>query len=178
MSFSESFNGGMTVIFSILAIVTSFIFPAEVCVALLFLAISSAVYCVGLMIGNRDGNADDALSFFWEFIIVIILVFAVIYWRYGLMYQGQFTQISILDSLYFSVTTFTTLGYGDFSPTPRIRHITSVQALLGYISLGIWMGLISKLIGNLDEMRRDITKKNADLLTTLKKQPSDQEYPD
>lgn len=178
MSFSEALNGGMTVLLSILAVATSFFLPAEVSVALLFLAISSAVYAVGLMIGNRDGKVDDALSFFWKFIIVIIIVFAVIYWRYGLMYQGELTQISFLDSLYFSVTTFTTLGYGDFSPIPRIRHITSVQALLGYVSLGVWMSLISKFIANLDEMRRDIRKNNAGLRADQTQMPSDQKSPD
>jgi len=71
-----------------------------------------------------------------------MLTFGVIYWRYGLMHNGEQIEVSIFTALYFSVTTLTTLGFGDFSPTPRLRHITSLQAIIGFVSLGVWIGLI------------------------------------
>jgi hypothetical protein len=43
--------------------------------------------------------------------------------------------------LYFSIVTWTTLGYGDFTPPAAIRMIAAIQAMLGYIFLGILVGL-------------------------------------
>ncbi|PWE18568.1 hypothetical protein DDZ18_02895 [Marinicauda salina] len=50
------------------------------------------------------------------------------------------------DSLYFSIVTWTTLGYGDFQPDPQLRLLAAVQAVLGYIYLGAGVGLIGALI--------------------------------
>ena len=44
-------------------------------------------------------------------------------------------------SLYFSVVTWTTLGYGDFKPVADLRLLAAWQALLGYGLLGILVGL-------------------------------------
>jgi hypothetical protein len=38
---------------------------------------------------------------------------------------------TLLDSLYFSAVTFTTLGFGDFSPTGFGRVLATVEAALG-----------------------------------------------
>ena len=45
------------------------------------------------------------------------------------------------DALYFSLVTFTTLGYGDFSPTADIRLPASLQTLTGYAYLALAIGL-------------------------------------
>ena len=39
------------------------------------------------------------------------------------------------DYLYFSYTTYTTLGYGDILPLGHCRLLTSIQAITGYIFL-------------------------------------------
>ncbi len=49
------------------------------------------------------------------------------------------------SSLYFSMVTFTTLGYGDFQPVPRMRLIASFEALIGYAFLGLLVGLLIDL---------------------------------
>ncbi|MDJ1007519.1 MAG: potassium channel family protein [Paracoccaceae bacterium] len=49
------------------------------------------------------------------------------------------------STLYFSIVTFTTLGYGDFQPVPRMRLIASIQAILGYAFLGLLVGLLIDL---------------------------------
>ena len=43
-------------------------------------------------------------------------------------------------AIYFSVVTFTTLGYGDYQPLPRMRLVAAAQALLGYVFLGFVVG--------------------------------------
>ncbi len=45
-----------------------------------------------------------------------------------------------ISCLYFSIVTFTTLGYGDFRPTNNARLISASEAILGYLVLGIIVG--------------------------------------
>ena len=75
--------------------------------------------------------------------VALIIIFAGIYRGHGLLYSGELQ--SLLNdgesALYFSVVTWTTLGYGDFSPPADIRLIAAIQALLGYVFLGTSVGL-------------------------------------
>lgn len=41
-------------------------------------------------------------------------------------------------SLYFSVVTFSTLGYGDISPCPPTRPFAAAHALIGNVHLGLF----------------------------------------
>jgi len=45
---------------------------------------------------------------------------------------GNFTG-SFLDSVYFSFTTFTTLGYGDIQPEGDLRYLTGIEGLTGFV---------------------------------------------
>ncbi|MEK9281129.1 potassium channel family protein [Bradyrhizobium sp. ISRA442] len=90
----------------------------------------------------------------------LIFVFAGIYRGFGLLYGG--TPISLIDdgqsALYFSVITWTTLGYGDFTPPPELRLIAAIQALLGYAFFGISVGLGTAI---LCEKRSSISKSQS-----------------
>lgn len=39
----------------------------------------------------------------------------------------------LLDCVYFSFTTFTTLGFGDIHPTGNLRYLTGIEALTGLV---------------------------------------------
>ena len=92
--------------------------------------------------------------------VALIFIFAGVYRGYGLIYGG--VMQSLLDdwssALYFSIVTWTTLGYGDFSPPPELRLIAAFQALVGYLFLGISVGLGTVL---LSEKRADAANKAA-----------------
>ncbi len=49
------------------------------------------------------------------------------------------------DYLYFSIVSFTTLGYGDFAPKQEFRLLAASEALVGYLYLGIIVGLTISL---------------------------------
>lgn len=46
------------------------------------------------------------------------------------------------DALYFSATTWTTLGYGDISPIGNVRLLSSIQALTGLSTLPVLASVI------------------------------------
>ena len=71
--------------------------------------------------------------------IVLIFFFALVYYlnsNYISINAGNFKDISIWDSLYFSITAFTTLGFGDLSPSGGLRIITSIEAFIGLLNMG------------------------------------------
>ena len=45
---------------------------------------------------------------------------------------GEFNN-SLLDCMYFSFTTYTTLGFGDIIPHGDIRYLTGVESLTGLV---------------------------------------------
>ncbi len=66
-----------------------------------------------------------------------VWVFALVYyakhhatgWGY---FQGNFDG-SLLDCVYFSFTTFTTLGFGDITPHGDLRYLTGIESLTGLV---------------------------------------------
>jgi prepilin signal peptidase PulO-like enzyme (type II secretory pathway) len=48
---------------------------------------------------------------------------------------------------YFSLVTWTTLGYGDFRPTAALRLIAASEALLGYVSMALFIGGVIYVMG-------------------------------
>ncbi|RJO59879.1 potassium channel protein [candidate division WS5 bacterium] len=75
-------------------------------------------------------------------ILVTILSFALHYKVGGLVGMSGYFIPTLTDALYFSVTTFTTLGYGDFRPIVEQRLTTSIEALAGMMSMAIGASLI------------------------------------
>lgn len=59
---------------------------------------------------------------------------------------------SVIDSLYFSVMTMSTIGYGDFVPTTTLsKSFTIIFALL---SIGIFVALMSKFVGIVLQLKK------------------------
>ena len=71
--------------------------------------------------------------------IGMILLFALFYWLNRpdiLLNNGKDTSLSIWDCIYFSSTTFTTLGYGDYSPIGVTRIAATLESLFGVFNVG------------------------------------------
>ncbi len=68
----------------------------------------------------------------------------------GAIFYSTVEHWSILDSLYFSVSTLATVGYGDLHPTtPLSKVFTMVYIVLG---VGVFVAFITKV--TTDETRR------------------------
>ena len=77
------------------------------------------------------------LPMFW-------VVFAATYWIVAAQQDGAFTEpLNRTDGLYFTITVFTTVGFGDIAPVSQLaRVLVTVQMILGLVTLG----LIAKLV--------------------------------
>ena len=107
-------------------------------------------------VSNRNGLTDgyvdwshshesigNAFAAFLAYVVVAIVG-----------YSFVFENWSILDSTYFAVTVFTTVGYGDLAPsTDASRLFTIVFASFGIIILGVFLGIIGARLYELREER-------------------------
>ena len=76
----------------------------------------------------------------------LIVVFAGIYRGFGLDKAEPLVTHDI--ALYFSIVTWTTLGYGDLAPVRGLQLLAAMQAGLGYLFLGLIVGLVANLISS------------------------------
>lgn len=99
--------------------------------------------------------ADCGRSFvrwgFWS--LMIILLFGFIYWRLGPEnFRLATLPHNIGSMMYFSVVTFSTLGFGDVIPrTPVALFLTGLEVFCGYFMMG---GLISIFATKLARLAR------------------------
>ncbi|HET7276342.1 MAG TPA: potassium channel family protein [Longimicrobiaceae bacterium] len=73
-------------------------------------------------------------------LLLLLLAFAASYQELGLIDNSIASKPTVHEfgtSLYHSIATFTTLGYGDYFPTGVGRILAAMEALTGYVILGI-----------------------------------------
>ncbi len=72
-------------------------------------------------------------------LVLVLVAFALLHSQLGLVGPGDEVTHRLSDGLYFSVVTFTTVGYGDLRPVPAGRLAAAAEALIGYVSLGFFL---------------------------------------
>lgn len=77
------------------------------------------------------------LIFFW--CAVTIFIFSVLYLRWDIIAKDGTLARSYLDKLYFSGVTFTTLGYGDYSPVGGARFLAFLESFLGVLLIALFI---------------------------------------
>ena len=83
---------------------------------------------------------------------LVIYSFAKLYEERGLLHNGE-TIHTFTESLYFSIVTWTTLGYGDYQPSKSIILWAATEAFFGYLFMALLIALFMKFI--------TLEKKNA-----------------
>ena len=81
--------------------------------------------------------------------VVEIWLFGVAFWylldQDGLGAISGYAHLSLLDSVYFSAATYTTVGWGDLSSTGHVRFLAGTEALVGFMMI-TWSASFSYLI--------------------------------
>jgi len=86
-------------------------------------------------------DCGRSMSLWCLWIIILTLFFAWVYTQVGIDYGTYPTSIS---AIYFSVVTFTTLGYGDIMPSTSGGEIAAMaEVIIGYMMLGGLLSILS-----------------------------------
>ncbi len=75
--------------------------------------------------------------------LFLMVVYGLFYWSLGGVLNVAARQpAGLWEALYFSGTTFTTLGYGDFLPAPGVRLLTLTEGILGAFTIGFFVVVV------------------------------------
>ena len=116
------------------------------------LLLLASVFVANCIRDNRPYFALFGLTCCWGF---AIHQFARIHSTIGLI-DGTTETHDYWTALYFSVMTWTTVGYGDVQPTTADRIFAASEALLGLVFMGLYVAVAIRAIEQLavDRTRR------------------------
>jgi ABC-type microcin C transport system permease subunit YejB len=97
------------------------------------------------VVAVRRGLGDPQFRALAFLVVVLLGAGTLFYWR--------FEDWSLLDSLYFSVITLTTVGYGDLAPTTTPTKVFTIVYIL--IGLGVLVSFLSAVAGHAVEARME-----------------------
>ena len=82
---------------------------------------------------------------------ILIVLFALVYKlgngikRLKLKENGD-SRVSFWDAFYFSLVTFTTVGYGDWYPEDRYRKFVMIEGVLGWLLLALFIVTLANVM--------------------------------
>jgi cytochrome b subunit of formate dehydrogenase len=106
----------------------------------------------GFVVTLKEGLVDPKFRAMASLVALLLVT--------GTIFYSVYEDWTLLDSLYFSVITLTTVGYGDLAPTTALtRAFTIVYILLG---LGILFSFLSMIAGQATEARVERQERRKD----------------
>lgn len=84
--------------------------------------------------------------------IIIVFAHTIQVWAWALSFLVLGALTTMADAIYFSIVTYTTLGYGDVTVEEGFRVFAAMAAVTGLLNFGLstafLVGLLSKLLPN------------------------------
>lgn len=142
--FEDYLSLALIILFGII----NFFMTHQINTVMITVAVFILIYSVGLIPWiNNIINSRRVTSFILSyafFILMIIFLFAGAYSANASEFtaHNKQTTLDFEDALYFSSMTYTTVGYGDVSPTGMNKLIASIQAILGMVLNIAFVGYI------------------------------------
>ena len=103
-----------------------------------------------LLVATRHGIKDDP-----EFRALLILLLTLL--AGATYFYWQVEGWSVIDSLYFSIMTMSTIGYGDFVPTTTFSKVFTI--IFAILSIGIFVAVVSKLVSIMLKQKQSSKQK-------------------
>ena len=110
-------------------------------------AFGSVVAMFGLTHVHRVDHTHIGRGFVISLLVLVISLVDSVVWAYAYVAVGAIPEIE--PALYFSMVTFTTLGYGDLTLAPGWRLLASFEAANGIIIFGWTTALVVAYIQRL-----------------------------
>ncbi len=137
---------------------------ANLTVALIFIIATTAIHAIGLSALFRWFVAFEIIKLeqlrhhhiIIASIVIVLGLFTlhgVQIWLYALFYRavGAFTTME--EALYFSASTFTTVGFGDLVLTKDWRVLASIESANGFLLIGWSTAFLVAVTARLNEAR-------------------------
>ncbi|HET7233753.1 MAG TPA: potassium channel family protein [Longimicrobium sp.] len=108
-------------------------------VAMIPALVAGFIRQVGALLSDPD-RLPHTIGYAFGTIALIIVFFAFMYRELGIVSPGDPSArevTSFFTCLYFSASTITTAGLGDFVPMPEARIMAALEMVIGYVSFGI-----------------------------------------
>ncbi|MDC6364047.1 MULTISPECIES: potassium channel family protein [Flavobacteriaceae] len=95
---------------------------------------------------------DDEFKFLCYFLMFLLIG--------STLFYSQTEHWSVIDSLYFSVMTMATVGYGDFVPTTDLGKVFTI--IYAFLSIGTFVAFTAKIVRLIleDGSRRKLFKNS------------------
>lgn len=106
-----------------------------------------------LTLSGRPSSVFIVIGLFLSYIPIITFIFSLFYTSTGLTFNGN-TINDLGYSFYFSLVTWTTLGYGDLQPTDPAKMWAASQAVFGYIFMAVSMALFVNTLSRASEYKK------------------------
>lgn len=94
----------------------------------------------------RKASSAESQGAQWMSIVFILVAMAGIIVFFAAIYTVLGLDEDFFVCLYFSMVTWSTLGYGDFAPNEATRFYAAFEAFIGYLYLGIFVSTFYKAL--------------------------------
>lgn len=155
----DFYNHCLVILFNVQQIWLYFEFPGKSSLFVACLGAWSLFFAWQLLNRNSRIAAIGASLISISAIVMVIFSFASIYERYGILgTPGARETHDPLICLYFSMVTITTLGYGDFVPSPPARLFAGSEALAGLFLIAALIAVFARVFDRLTGSNKDATQ--------------------
>jgi len=96
------------------------------------------IHQVGALLSDPD-RLPHTIGYAFGTLALIVVFFAFLYLELGIVSPAAPARevTNFFTCLYFSTSTITTAGLGEFVPTPEARIMAALEMVLGYVAFGI-----------------------------------------
>ena len=129
-------------------------------IGVLMMALTVAVHAVGSVMWldfmktwndkwtNINGTRSLYRAVIWTAVALLLLHFIeVVLWAlFYFMLPDNAGLNSWPEAIYFSIVTFTTLGYGDVTLNPAWRQLSGMEAMVGIVVFGLTTAILFTVI--------------------------------